>query len=98
MATMTQPSDTQADMSQPSRAASAAQVCSAHLSIWECLRFARRIRRLPISTAARSIIRSIVYVCENCFLVQLEEYESAENIFSDYRLFLFLFRFMAEAL
>jgi SAM-dependent methyltransferase len=28
-----------------------------------------------------------VYVCENCFLVQLEEYESAENIFSDYAYF-----------
>lgn len=25
-----------------------------------------------------------VYVCENCWLVQLQEYESAENIFSDY--------------
>ena len=28
-----------------------------------------------------------VYVCEGCFLVQLEEYESAENIFSDYAYF-----------
>lgn len=28
-----------------------------------------------------------VFVCENCFLVQLEEYESAENIFSDYAYF-----------
>ena len=28
-----------------------------------------------------------VYVCENCFLVQLEEYESAENIFTDYAYF-----------
>src|ERR1700745_1853935 len=28
-----------------------------------------------------------VYVCDNCFLVQLEEYESAENIFSDYPYF-----------
>jgi SAM-dependent methyltransferase len=28
-----------------------------------------------------------VYVCEDCFLVQLEEYESAENIFSDYAYF-----------
>ena len=28
-----------------------------------------------------------VYVCEQCFLVQLEEYESAENIFSDYPYF-----------
>jgi SAM-dependent methyltransferase len=28
-----------------------------------------------------------VYVCETCFLVQLEEYESAENIFSDYAYF-----------
>lgn len=28
-----------------------------------------------------------VYVCEKCFLVQLEEYESAENIFSDYAYF-----------
>src|ERR1700751_2630278 len=28
-----------------------------------------------------------VYVCETCFLVQLEEYESAENIFSDYPYF-----------
>src|SRR5271169_2061124 len=27
------------------------------------------------------------YVCENCFLVQLEEYERAENIFSDYAYF-----------
>jgi SAM-dependent methyltransferase len=27
------------------------------------------------------------YVCDNCFLVQLEEYESAENIFSDYAYF-----------
>jgi SAM-dependent methyltransferase len=27
------------------------------------------------------------YVCEGCFLVQLEEYESAENIFSDYAYF-----------
>ncbi|MBI5048524.1 MAG: methyltransferase domain-containing protein [Deltaproteobacteria bacterium] len=25
-----------------------------------------------------------VYVCENCFLVQLEEFESPKNIFSDY--------------
>jgi SAM-dependent methyltransferase len=28
-----------------------------------------------------------VYVCENCFLVQLEEYESAEKIFTDYAYF-----------
>ncbi len=28
-----------------------------------------------------------VYVCEQCFLVQLEEYESPENIFSDYPYF-----------
>ena len=28
-----------------------------------------------------------VYVCENCFLVQLHEYETAENIFSDYAYF-----------
>ncbi len=28
-----------------------------------------------------------VYVCERCFLVQLEEYESAEHIFSDYAYF-----------
>ena len=28
-----------------------------------------------------------VYVCERCLLVQLEEYETAENIFSDYAYF-----------
>jgi SAM-dependent methyltransferase len=28
-----------------------------------------------------------VYVCEKCWLVQLEEYQSAENIFSDYAYF-----------
>ena len=28
-----------------------------------------------------------VYVCDHCFLVQLEAYESAENIFSDYAYF-----------
>jgi SAM-dependent methyltransferase len=28
-----------------------------------------------------------VYVCDECFLVQLEQYESAENIFSDYAYF-----------
>src|SRR6267143_632904 len=28
-----------------------------------------------------------VYVCERCFLVQLEQYESRENIFSDYAYF-----------
>lgn len=28
-----------------------------------------------------------VYVCEECFLVQIEEYERAENIFSDYAYF-----------
>lgn len=28
-----------------------------------------------------------VYVCEKCFLVQLEQYESAESIFSDYAYF-----------
>ena len=28
-----------------------------------------------------------VYVCEKCFLVQLDEYESAENIFTDYAYF-----------
>ena len=28
-----------------------------------------------------------VYVCENCFLVQLQEYESPERIFSDYAYF-----------
>src|SRR5262249_40882485 len=28
-----------------------------------------------------------VCVCEQCFLVQLEEYQSAENIFSDYAYF-----------
>jgi len=28
-----------------------------------------------------------VYVCEKCFLVQLEEYEKVENIFSDYPYF-----------
>src|SRR5271170_1362867 len=29
----------------------------------------------------------LVQVCERCFLVQLEEYEKAENIFSDYAYF-----------
>ena len=29
----------------------------------------------------------LVQVCERCFLVQLEEYEAAENIFSDYAYF-----------
>lgn len=28
-----------------------------------------------------------VYVCDQCFLVQLEQYESADNIFSDYAYF-----------
>src|SRR5580704_4855737 len=28
-----------------------------------------------------------VYVCDNCFLVQLQEFERAENIFSDYLYF-----------
>lgn len=28
-----------------------------------------------------------VYVCDNCFLVQLEEFESPENIFTDYAYF-----------
>jgi SAM-dependent methyltransferase len=28
-----------------------------------------------------------VYICENCFLVQLDQYESAENIFGDYPYF-----------
>jgi hypothetical protein len=28
-----------------------------------------------------------VYVCEHCFLVQLEQYETPENIFSDYAYF-----------
>src|SRR5215471_15276430 len=28
-----------------------------------------------------------VYVCEQCWLVQLEEYKNAENIFSDYPYF-----------
>ena len=28
-----------------------------------------------------------VYVCDDCFLVQLEEFESPENIFSDYAYF-----------
>src|SRR5262245_47050186 len=28
-----------------------------------------------------------VYVCERCFLVQLEEFESPEHIFSDYAYF-----------
>jgi hypothetical protein len=28
-----------------------------------------------------------VYVCDGCFLVQLDQYESAENIFSDYAYF-----------
>ena len=28
-----------------------------------------------------------VYVCEECFLVQLEQYESSENIFSNYPYF-----------
>lgn len=28
-----------------------------------------------------------VYVCDRCFLVQLQEYETAENIFSDYAYF-----------
>ena len=52
-----------------------------------CLPCARRIRRLPTSTAARFTIRSTSMSASNCFLVQLEEYESAENIFSDYPYF-----------
>ena len=28
-----------------------------------------------------------VYVCGHCYLVQLDQYESAENIFSDYAYF-----------
>ena len=40
-----------------------------------------------ISTAGEVFYPLHVYVCEHCFLVQLEEYESAENIFSDYAYF-----------
>ena len=72
---------------RPSRAASAARACSTRLSIWECLRFARPIQRLPTSIAARSTILFMSMSAEQCFLVQLEEYESAENIFSDYAYF-----------
>ena len=41
----------------------------------------------PTSTVARSTIRSTSTSATSCFLVQLEEYESAENIFSDYAYF-----------
>ena len=38
------------------------------------------------STVGRSTTLH-VYVCDRCFLVQLEQYESPENIFSDYAYF-----------
>ena len=41
----------------------------------------------PTSIAEKSIIRLRVYVCDRCFLVQLDEYETPENIFSDYAYF-----------
>ena len=63
-------------------------------------RLAANIRRSRhVAACARPILRSAelnrgemyyplhVYICEQCWLVQLEEYESAENIFSDYAYF-----------
>ena len=39
-----------------------------------------------------------VYTCDRCYLVQLEEYEKAENIFTDYPYFSSYLGFLAGAL
>ena len=57
------------------------------LSTWACRRSARPIRALEDFNRGEVYYPLHVYVCEQCFLVQLEEYESAENIFSDYAYF-----------
>ena len=87
MATMTLPADTRQQKPRPGAAASAAPACSERLSIWGCLRFAKPIPSAADLNRGEVYYPLHVYVCEQCFLVQLEEYESAENIFSDYAYF-----------
>ena len=60
----------------------AADICRpGHVAAVRDLSFCRR------SESWRDLYPLHVYVCEKCWLVQLEEYESAENIFSDYAYF-----------
>ena len=87
---------TQLAATQPCRFCGAG--CGGRLSISGCLRFARPIRRPSDLNRGEVYYPLHVYVCEQCFLVQLEEYESAEKYFQRLRLFLFLFRFLAQAL
>ena len=53
--------------------------CAERLSIWGCLRFARPIPQRADLNRGEIYYPLHVYVCEQCFLVQLEEYESAEK-------------------
>ncbi len=48
---------------------------------------ANNFLRPPESTKAERFFPLRVYVCENCFLVQLEEFERPEHLFSDYPYF-----------
>ncbi len=63
------------------------RLCSERLSIWVCLHCARLIHPSADLNHGEVYYPLHVYVCEKCFLVQLEEYESAEKIFSDYAYF-----------
>ena len=61
--------------------------CGTHLSTWVCLRYARPIPPPTELNRGETYYPLHVYVCSQCFLVQLEEFESGENIFSDYAYF-----------
>ena len=52
-----------------------------------CLPLCETYPSAATSTEVSSTIRSTCVVCEQCFLVQLEEFERPETIFSDYPYF-----------
>jgi SAM-dependent methyltransferase len=87
MATATLPSDTR----QPAIVTRACRFCGANLQrTFVDLGMSPLCETYPAPTdlnRSETYYPLHVYVCEQCFLVQLEQYESAESIFSDYPYF-----------
>ena len=72
--------------------------CTGPSSISACRRCARRYPSAADFNHGEMYYPLHVYVCEKCFLVQLEEYESAGEYLQRLRVLLVVLRFMAEAL
>ena len=66
---------------------SASRNCTTRSWIWGCRRFAKAISDADQLNQMEPFYPLHVFVCDQCFLVQLDEYVSPDHIFTEYAYF-----------